>query len=210
LMMEKQKRGSQHELTVTRGGKSSQPLILINLLRDTSMPMLNYLAGQYGVPRIPGQSKAILIERLLRQLPDDALNQIENDLIAGRYGHLSVEELLNIALVSDARHGGRSGAPRLDDMDPDDVVLIDSRVNRWVYVMHGYDVVIDLNRRRLKCGCPYFEFSSRRQAICKHIARGLTMIPEVYARKALIDLLLSREYGGPQTPRWEFDHSKAA
>ncbi|MBN1122570.1 MAG: hypothetical protein JXJ17_15950 [Anaerolineae bacterium] len=209
-MMEKQKEVSQHGLTVTRGGKSQQAAVLVNLLRDTSMPMLNYLAEHYGLYRIPGQSKSILIERLLRQLPDTALNQIENDLIAGRYGHLSVDELLNIALVSDAQRSGRAGIPRLDDMDPEEVVLVDSSVDRWVYVMHGYDVEIDLDRRRLKCGCPYFEFSSRRQAICKHIARGLTMIPEVYARKALIDLLLSREYGGPHTPRWEFDHSQAA
>jgi len=209
-MMEEQKKGSQYGLTVTHGGKSQQSSILVNLLRDTSMPMLNYLAAHYGLHRIPGQSKAVLIERLLRQLPDAALSQIENDLIAGRYGHLSVDELLNVALVSDARRSGRAGVPRLDDMNPEEAVLVDSSVDYWVYVMHGYDVVIDLDRRKLKCGCPYFEFSSRRQAICKHIACGLTMIPEVYARKALIDLLLSREYGGPHTPRWEFDHSQAA
>lgn len=76
--------------------------------------------------------------------------------------------------------------------------------------MHGYDVVIDLQERLLGCDCEYFRFSSHHQALCKHLAFALTLIPETYAREALIDLLVSRQYGGPETPHWEFEGLRAA
>jgi hypothetical protein len=194
---------------VMRGGRPETPPRLMNLLRDTSAPVIVYLAERHGLRRVPGLSREDLIERILRRLPEDALRRLEDDLIAARYGGQPIEELLGLIMASDARRLGRS-TPRLDAMPPEDATLIEKTPGRWVYTMHGYDVTIDLNRRRLACGCPFFRFSAGRQALCKHLARALTLIPQVYAREVLIDLLVSREYGGPDAPNWEYDSPKAA
>ncbi len=183
-------------------------LLLINLLRDTSTPILVYLAEQYGLRRVPGLTRQALVDRILRQLSEEVLRRLEDDLIAARYGSLSVSDLLQLALEGDRRRHGR--APRLEDMPADDARLIEGDARRWVYTMHGYDVIIDLDRRYLACSCPFFQFASRRQALCKHLARAFTLVPEAYAREALIDLLVSRGYGGPDTPGWSFDAPKAA
>ena len=201
---------AKHRFIVFRGGKRDVSPILLNLLRDTSPSILTYLSEQYGLRRVPGLSKTAMIDRILYSLSDEALRHLENSLIAARYGVMSIEELLKVALKTDMQHQPRAGTPRLDDMPPEDAVLLESDGNRWAYTMHGYDVVIDLKQRQLACDCPYFRFASRRRALCKHVARALTMIPAAYAREVLIDLLVSREYGGPYSPRWRFDYRSAA
>lgn len=192
---------------VRRAERAEQPTlppVLDNLLRDTSTPVLVHLAERYGLKRVPGLARQALIERLLRHLSAVQLEDLTDDLIAARYGGLSVEDLLAIALEADTR-GGRRARPRLDDMPAADAMLIEAAPGRWVYTMHGYDVRIDLQKRRLACGCAYFRFAARRGALCKHLARAFTLIPGTYAREGLINLLVSRGYGGPDTPRWRFE-----
>jgi hypothetical protein len=70
--------------------------------------------------------------------------------------------------------------------------------------MRGHDVLIDAPNRTLACDCAYFEFSARRQAICKHLALGFRLIPEVYARDALIEMLATRQYGDRGVQHWDF------
>ncbi len=204
--------GARHDkqrLTVIRSRRRPVSPVLLNLLRDTSNPILAYLAEQHGLRRVPGLSRSGLIDRMLRHLPDDALRRLEDDLIAARYGSLPVGDLLDLALQASARQSGQ-GKPRLDDMPADVAILIEGGTQRWAYTMHGHDVTIDLARRRLSCTCPYFRFAARRQALCKHLARAFTLIPEAYARETLIDLLISRGYGGPDSPRWQFSTPRAA
>ncbi len=199
----------EQRFTVIRGHRRAVSPVLLNLLRDTGTPILAYLAEQHGLRRVPGLSRSGLIDRVLRHLPEDALHRLEDDLIAARYGSLPVDELLSLALQDSARQSGQR-QPRLDDMPADNAFLVEGGTRRWLYTMHGHDVTIDLSRRRLSCTCPYFRFAARRQALCKHLARAFTLIPEAYAREALIDLLISRGYGGPDTPRWQFSLRRAA
>jgi hypothetical protein len=211
-MVEKTVKSGETRFTVIRGPAKNVPQLLRNLLRDTSVPVLIYLSERYGLHRVPGLPRAALIDRLLRELPAEALEGLQDDLIAARYGSRAIAELLQIALDTGDHAGqeSRLGAPRLDDMPPEDATLVESRPGRWVYTMHGHDVIVDTHRRYLACDCHYFRFSSRRQALCKHLARALTLVPEAYARETLIDLLVVREYGGPQTPSWSFRSLKAA
>lgn len=194
---------------VVRGGGPDASPRLMNLLRDTSAPVLVYLAERHGLRRVPGLSREDLIERIMRRLPEEGLRRLEDDLIAARYGGQPIEELLGLVMASDARRLGRS-TPRLDAMPPEHATLLEKTPGRWMYTMHGYDVTIDLNRRRLACGCAFFRFSAGRRALCKHLARTLTLIPEVYAREVLIDLLVTREYGGSDAPGWEYEGPRAA
>src|SRR5690554_30411 len=203
---------SEHErqvFTVVRGGWPKASPVLMNLIRDTSTPVLIYMAERYGLRRVPGISRGDLVDRILRSLPAEALDELLNDLIAARYGSRSVEELLGLVLLSDEQRLGR-GKPRLDDMPAEDATLIQGGERRWLFTMHSHDVVIDMSQRRLACGCPFFRFASYRHALCKHLARALTLIPETYAREILIDLLVGREYGGPDTPGWDFHSLRAA
>lgn len=197
------------QFTVIPGGRPAPPPVLLNLLHDTSAPVLVYLAEGHGLRRVPGLSREDLIARVLRQLSPEQLAELQDDLIAARYGSLPVEDLLALALERDERQGG-SPRPRLDDMPADEATLDEHEGGRWVYTMHGYDVVIDAGERELACGCPYFQFAAGRGALCKHLARAFTLLPETYARDALIDLLVSRDYGGPDTPRWYFSSPRAA
>ncbi len=192
------------------GERKSIPPLLVNLLRDTSEPVLIHLSEQYGLRRIPGLKKADLIARLLRHLPEAALKDLENGLIAARYGGLSTDDLLKRALQVSAASTRRAGKPRVEDITPQAATLVEGSPRRWHYTLHGYNIVIDLNRRYLGCSCQYFAFSARRQAICKHLAAVLRVIPETYAREALIEMLVVREYGGPDAPRWRFEPLKAA
>ena len=184
--------------------------VLLNLLRDTSEPILIYLSEQYGLHRIPGLKKSDLIARLLRHLPEDMLKDLENGLIAAHYGGLSTDELLRRALQAGAGNLGRAGKPRVEDITPDAATLVEGSTRRWHYTLHGYDVVIDLDRRYMGCSCQYFAFSSRRQVLCKHLAAVLRLIPQAYAREVLIEMLVAREYGGPDALRWRFAPLKAA
>lgn len=194
------------------GNDERQPVspLLVNLLRDTSEPVLIYLSEQYGLRRIPGLKKADLIARLLRHLPEAALKDLENGLIAARYGGLSTDDLLKRALQASATGTRRAGKPRVEDITLQAATLVEGNPRRWHYTLHGYDIVVDLNRRYLGCSCQYFAFSSRRQALCKHLAAVLRVIPEAYAREVLIEILVAREYGSPGVPRWRFEPLKAA
>jgi hypothetical protein len=197
-------------------GEAARPVrrqvspVLVNLLRDTSAPILVFLSEQYGLRRVPGLDKSGLIERLLRHLPDEGLEELENRLIAARYGGLAVDDLLALALQIDERQQHRTGRPRIEDVDPQAVTLVEGSALRWHYSVHGYDVVIDRGRHYLGCSCQYFAFSSHRRALCKHLAATFRLIPEAYAREVLIDLLVSRQYGAPGPRRWRFESFKAA
>lgn len=195
-------------LTITQGEPRPISPLLHNLLEDTSAPILAYLSDRYGLPRVPGLAQAGLIRRLLSHLSDDELHELEDDLIAARYGSLSVDDLLDMALTT--QQTGRAGAPRLEDMPVEQARLVEGGPQRWAFTMHGYDVLIDVAQRRMACGCEYFKFAAHRHALCKHLARALTLIPPVYARDALIDLLVTRQYGGPDMPPWEFTSLQAA
>jgi hypothetical protein len=184
--------------------------VLVNLLRDTSAPVLVYLGEQLGLRRVPGLDRTELIARLLRQLDADQLQDLEDRLIAAHYGGLSVGDLLQRALESGEQRTGRAGGPRLDEIDAGDATLVEGGSQRWMYTMRGHDVVIDMAHHILACDCPFFAFASHRQVLCKHLAMGFKLIPEVYARDALIDLLVAREYGGPQGSRWTFRSLEAA
>jgi hypothetical protein len=206
-------KGNQREklrFTIIRSEQVAAPPVLLNLLRDTSPPLLAYLAEQYGLPRIPGLTQQALIERLLGHLSPEDSQQLENRLIAARFGALTVAELLEMALALGQQARPHVHQPRLDDMPAEAVTLIENGPPCWVFTMHGHDASIDLEERSLSCDCEYFRFAAHRQALCKHLARALTLMPPAYAREVLIDLLVSREYGGPDTPRWEFEHRQAA
>ena len=182
----------------------NMPRVIYNLLQDTGTPVLVYIAERHGLPRVPGLDKQALITRLLSNLSTEELADLADDLIAAHYGGFPVQTLLDKVLLLDAKHSGRSGNPHLEDMPAENARLTESDTQYWVYTMHGHDVKIDLRQRTLACDCAYFRFSSHRQALCKHIARALTLIPEAYARAVLIELLVAREYGGPDTPHWHF------
>lgn len=201
----------EHErqtFTVVRGGRHRASPVLMNLIRDTSTPVLEYLAEKFGLRRVPGLSRADLTGRLLRQLSEDELKTLETDLIAARFGARPVEELLEMLLRSDEQRLGRN-RPRLDDMPADEATLLRGDTRRWVYTMHGHDVIVDMANRHFACSCPYFRFASHRQALCKHLSRALTLMPEAYARDILIELLLSRQYGAPDA-RWTYQSMRAA
>jgi hypothetical protein len=185
---------------------TEQKELLHNLLSDSSPHILVFLAEQYGLRRIPGLSKEALIERIMHHLLEDDLQLLMDNLIAARFGSLPVEQLVDMAL----QHADSKQKPRLDQISPAEAILIEGGPSRWVYTMRGHDVVIDLERRHLTCDCHFFRFASRQQALCKHLATALKLLPEVYARETLIDLLVSRQYGGPQTPRWHFERRPAA
>lgn len=188
--------------------------LLHNLLTDTTPAILISVAEQYGLPRMPGLDHAGLIRRLITTLNAEQLQQLQADLVTARFGGQSVRELVTLALERDVerdrKRTGKTRSARLDAITPDEAVLIESGPQRWAFTMRGYDVLINLERRHLACGCAFFEFSSRRKALCKHIATGFELIPSVYAREALIDLLLWREYGGSDTPPWLFEGHQAA
>lgn len=200
----------EEQYTIVQGGGWQASPILKNLMRDTSTPMLIYIAEQNGLRRIPGLGKDDLIKRILHHLPPTALRQLEQDLITMRFGSLSVDDLLRLALHHDARNQGRAGMPRLDQVSAADAILIEGQPGRWLYTMRGHDVTIDLENRRLHCDCTYFRYASRRMALCKHLATAFKLIPVVYAREALIDLLVTRTYGSSPSTNWQFVGSRAA
>ncbi len=184
--------------------------ILINLLRDTSAPILIYISEQYGLRRVPGLRRSDLIARLLRHLSDTDLVHLRDSLIAAHYGGMSVQDLLDRALQIGQPLQGQSGRPRLDDIAPEDARLVEGNTRHWLFTMRGHDVLIDMRSRVLACDCQFFAFASQRQALCKHLATAFKLIPEAYAREALIDLLVAREYGGPHAPHWRFESLEAA
>jgi len=202
---------AQPSFTIKRSALQRIPPLLHNLLADTSPPVLVALSERYGLPRVPGLNRHALIDRLLRHLSAAELNRLADDLIAARFGGLSTEALLAAALEHDARRAASRGSqvrPRMDQVSPDDAVLLERRGRRWSYTMRGHDVTIDLEARTLACDCQFFSFAARRHALCKHIAMAFSLIPVTYARDALIDLLVWREYGTVEMPGWRFISSQ--
>jgi hypothetical protein len=182
---------------------------LDNLLRDASLPTLAVLAERYGLHRMPGMSKPGLIARIVTHLSAEELVDLEDELIAARYGTLSVDELLGVALKQNAERLSRPGKPRLDQISPDDATLLEGSSRRWVYTMRGHDVTIDIDQRHLACSCRYFSFAAHQHALCKHLVTAFQVIPAIYAREALIDLLVWREYRSGAGQRWQFESTYA-
>ena len=183
-------------LTVVSGRGAGISRLLYNLMLDTGMPLLIQLAEKYGLRRMPGLDKRSLIQRIGRTLTVQQLEELEDSLINARFGALTVDDLLQVAV--NQQNDGRAGSPRIDDMPAEEARLIERSSLYWVYTMHGYDVVIDRSRRILSCGCQYFRFAANRRALCKHLARALTLIPPAYAREALdayLDQLEERANG---------------
>jgi hypothetical protein len=190
------------QMTVHRSGNG----VLANLMRDTGVTVLVMLSEKYGLRRIPGLGKEQLIERILRNLPEDSHKRLEEELISARFGQASIDDLLDMLFEDE---GNRKAAkPRLEDMSPSDATLIESGSRRWVYTMRGHDVRVDLNERVLGCDCAFFTFSAKRQMPCKHIITALRLVPQVYARDVLIDLVVARRFGGGDG--WDFESGRAA
>jgi hypothetical protein len=202
--------GEKPRFTVIRGDGRRASKVVLNLMHDTSAPTLIWLAERYGLRRIPGLSKRDLIMRILRRLSASDLTRLQQDLIAARFGPLTVDSLLQMALHQDSQRLGRPGKPRLDQVSAGDAILVEGGTGHWVYTMRGHDAEIDLVERRLSCDCTFFGFASRRKVLCKHLATAFKLLPEAYAREALIDLLVSREYGDGQATRWQFESRRAA
>ncbi len=191
----------------TRNRSKRASSVLVDLLQDTSPHILVYLAEKYGLHRVPGLTKSDLIARILSKLSPDKLRLLKDELIAARYGAMSIDELLVLALEDGEMAPGK---PRLDQVSPGEAILLEGNTQHWIYTMRGYDVKIDLQQRNLACDCPYFAFASRRGGLCKHLAMAFRLIPEVYAREALIDLLVWREYGNLPSSGWRFHSPRAA
>jgi len=180
--------------------------VLINLMLDTEASMLVALSEQYGVRRIPGLNKSSLIQRILSLCSTEQLDDLQNQLIAARYGSFSVAELIDLAV----RLANADSKPRLQSISAGEAILLEQKQGRWLFTMRGHDVVIDTSRRTLSCDCHYFTFAAHRHGLCKHLALGFTLIPETYAHRALVDLLVAAQYGGDDTPYWRFMRSSAA
>jgi hypothetical protein len=195
---------------VIHSGKRHTPTVLINLLHDTSTPVLALLTEKYGLRRIPGLTANDMVSRILGHLSDEALLDLQNELVTAHFGDLSVKDLLDIALAGHQEHNGNASKPRLDQISLQEATLLRSGPPVWEYTMRGHDQMIDLERRLLACGCEFFIFSSKRQVLCKHLATVFQVIPPVYAREALIDLLVLRQYGDRREGRWYFESTHAA
>jgi hypothetical protein len=193
------------QFSVIRSEGRYTPAVLINLLHDTSPPVLALLAEKHGLQRIPGLTAKNLIARILDRLPEEALLKLQNELVAARFGALTVDDLLELALASEQER-----RPRMDQISLDEATLLHSGPPRWDYTMRGHDQVLDLEQRLLACDCEFFAFASRRQILCKHLATAFKLIPSTYARDALIDLLVVRQYGYRQEDRWDFESPQAA
>lgn len=203
MLNEPRAHSERRQFIVSRSTPRPASAVLFNLLRDTSPSALAFLAEQYGLRRLPGLNRQALVARVMNHLTPQQLANLRDDLIAARFGALSVEGLVMLALVHDRQRNARP-SPRLDKISRDSATLIEGSTTHWVYTMRGHDVLIDSARRVLACDCGYFRFAARRMALCKHLAMAFQLMPEVYAREVLIDLLVSREYGGPDTPHWRF------
>lgn len=195
--------GKQFSVIRSEGRYTSA--VLISLLHDTSPPVLALLAEKYGLQRIPGLTAKNLIARILGHLSEESLLDLQNELVAARFGSLSVDDLLELALA-----GEQERKPRLDQISIDEATLLHSGPPRWDYTMRGHDQVLDLQQRLLACDCEFFAFASRRQILCKHLATAFKLIPSTYARDALVDLLVVRKYGDQQADRWDFESPRAA
>jgi hypothetical protein len=170
------------------------------LLAHTPAATLVHIAQEFGLPRVPGLSQTQWVERLLAAVPHDKLY---DSLIALRYGVFGLDELLNKLLDGIPYNKVPISRPRMDRIDPQAVVVVAHTTTRWAFTMRGHDVLLDVRTHQLGCDCRHFEFASRYGAICKHIATAFRVIPAAYARAAIIDLLIEREFG-PAERSWAF------
>ena len=193
------------QFSVIRSEGRYTPAVLINLLHDTSPPVLALLAEKYGLQRIPGLTAKSLIARILGCVPDESLLDLQNELVMARFGALQVDDLLELALA-----GEQERRPRMDQIALHEATLLHGGPPRWDYTMRGHDQVLDLKQRLLACDCEFFAFASKRQILCKHLATAFRLIPSTYVREALIDLLVVRRYGDRREDRWDFDSPRAA
>jgi hypothetical protein len=198
------------QFSVIRSEGRYTPAVLINLLHDTSAPVLALLAERYGLHRIPGLSAQALIARILDHLPGEALAALQDELVTAHFGVFPIDALLELALSSEQERKKGASRPRMDQISLDEATLLSGGPPRWDYTMRGHDQVIDLGRRLLACDCEFFAFASKRQVLCKHLATVFKLIPIVYAREALIDLLVVRQYGDQREDRWYFESTRAA
>ncbi|NDJ53144.1 MAG: hypothetical protein GYB68_08690, partial [Chloroflexi bacterium] len=157
-----------------------------------------------GLPRIPGLNRPALARRLATQLATEDLESVLAQVVAGRFGFLSVSELVDMLIGQDATRLKKAGSARLDLISESDVRVTQPGPPHWAFVVRRYDVGIDTERRELHCSCPHFRVVAGKAALCKHLAQAFKSMPAVYAHTALIDLLLRREYSGPQTDGWDF------
>lgn len=186
------------------GRRSPDLELLGNLLRDTSPPTLAILARRYGLEDISRLDEREIVERILHDLSEQALAQLENELIAARYGAFGVQELLGIAFKRAAERATRTSRPQLGTVSPGEATLLQDGPPRWRYAIRDHNVLIDLSVRCLACDCKHFEFARRQGMLCKHLAMAFTLMPTDCAHAALTDLLATEQYGGLNTPRWTF------
>jgi hypothetical protein len=181
--------------------------VLSNLLADTDARLVAMFYNRHGLKPIPGLSRDGQIQRMLAHLTSHQLKQLEDELIAARYGDISTEALIQILMSNDG--SGRQNHARMDQITASQATLLEQKGRRWNFTMRGHDVMLDVDRRRMACDCEFFAFAHARGKLCKHLATALGLIPESYAREVMIDLLVHREYG-KHRPDWSFESKRAA
>src|SRR5687767_13586928 len=105
--MQNQSMAQQEQRRFTVIQNHEYDVVLGNLLRASGEPALAYLAEQYGLRRVPGLSKQALLARIIKNLTPKQLGHLKDDLIAARYGALSVDGLIKLALVQDKQRDGK-------------------------------------------------------------------------------------------------------
>lgn len=176
--------------------------MLANLLHDTSAPALIVLVERYGLKGAWRQSHQALVEQMLRDLSPEVQRRLMDELIAARYGALSIEDLLEETLATALRRDPRTTAPVVEAVSEEESDLTEDGPPRWRFIIRKHPVMVDIEGRRLTCDCRHFEFAGRRGMLCKHLVMAFRLMPEDAARAALMDLLATEQYGGPQTSRW--------
>ena len=183
------------------------PEALANLLNDTSTPALMALAERYGLKGVWLQSHEALVEAMRRDLPPAVQARLMDELVAARYGALTIDGLLTEVLTTAMRRDPRTTAPVLEAVSESEAELVEEGPPRWRFTIRGHSVTVDAAARHLACDCRHFEFAGRRGMLCKHLAMAFRLMPEAAAREALIALLVTEQYGGPKTPRWRMHPS---
>ena len=182
------------------GGMSAS---LVRLLDEASLDAMLTFAKTQQIPVAHLLTRHDVIMALLRYLNDGQLAELTESLIRARYGRMSIRELLD-TLIARSVERSRRPAPRLDRVSQDDAALVQGSPDCWTYTMRGHDVTIDLARHSVGCSCTYFTFSARHGGLCKHLATAFALMPEVYAREALIDLIIAQSDSDNPRGGWRF------
>src|SRR5262245_28172949 len=104
-------------------------------MNDTDVSVLAMLSTRFGLMRVPGLSKAAIMERLLRYLSDERLQMLQNELIAARYADLSIGKLIEMVNAEPKRD--HTSKARLDQINMGDAILVEASDRRWQYTMRG-------------------------------------------------------------------------